>query len=104
MSVAWQRGESAGAHLAATRRVGQRAGASEGALGNPDQSSAVNAVCGWFGPSDFLRMNDSPGCRATVRIPRSQKLIGAPQSRHGLIWLHARTPLPMSEKEPHRSC
>ncbi len=28
---------------------------------NADQSSRPDAVCNWFGPSDFLRMNDFPG-------------------------------------------
>lgn len=28
---------------------------------NQEQSSRVQAVCDWFGPTDFLRMNDFPG-------------------------------------------
>ncbi len=84
--AAW--GESAGAHLAALLGVSAACRSLEGALGNPDQSSAVNAVCSWFGPSDFLRMNDSPGVQDhNAPIPRSQKLIGAPliQTRPDLV-------------------
>lgn len=54
--AAW--GNSAGGHLAAL------AGTSEGVreledptLGNPDQSSRVQAVVDWYGPIDFLQMD-----------------------------------------------
>ena len=51
---AW--GASAGGHLVAM--LGLTAGneALEGNLGNPDQSSAVQAVVDWFGPTDFLTL------------------------------------------------
>jgi acetyl esterase/lipase len=52
-------GGSAGGYMAAM------AGVSEGvpeledlSLGNPDQSSSVQAVIDWFGPTDFLKMDD----------------------------------------------
>ena len=52
-------GGSAGGYLAAM------AGVSEGiteledmSLGNPEQSSAVQAVVDWFGPTDFLKMDE----------------------------------------------
>jgi len=83
--AAW--GESAGAHLAALLGVSAGVPELEGALGNPDQSSAVNAVCSWFGPSDFLRMNDSPGVQGhnAPDSPESE-LIGAPiQTRPDLV-------------------
>ncbi len=42
-------------------------------------SSTVQAVCNWFGPSDFLRMNDFPGVmdHNASNSPESQ-FIGAP--------------------------
>jgi acetyl esterase/lipase len=70
-------GPSAGGHLAAL--VGTSGGVKdlEGTGGWADQSSRVQAVVDWFGPTDFLQMgrnkieHDSPGS------PESQ-LIGGP--------------------------
>ncbi|MBZ0286411.1 MAG: alpha/beta hydrolase [Anaerolineae bacterium] len=55
---AW--GASAGAHLAVL--LGTSAGVPEleGDGGWAGYSSAVQAVCDWFGPTDFLRMSDFP--------------------------------------------
>ena len=83
--AAW--GESAGAHLASL--LGASAGVAdlEGELGCQEQSSAVTAVCSWFGPSDFLRMNDGPGemDHDAADSPESQ-LVGAPiQVRPDLV-------------------
>jgi acetyl esterase/lipase len=73
---AW--GSSAGGHLAALL------GTSDGVRdlepeGNPVYSSRVQAVCDWFGPTDFLRMND---VRGTINhdAPDSpeSRLIGGP--------------------------
>lgn len=55
--AAW--GGSAGGHLASM--LGTSAGVEklEGvALGNTDESSHVQAVVNWFGPTDFLKMDD----------------------------------------------
>ncbi len=65
---AW--GPSAGGHLVALlgtsadlfrHRVGNTAMDLEGEVGgNTQYSSTVQAVCDYFGPTDFLRMNDFP--------------------------------------------
>jgi acetyl esterase/lipase len=55
--AAW--GASAGAYLAAM--LGTSAGVSELedlSLGNPEQPSHVQAVVAWFGPTDFLKMDE----------------------------------------------
>ncbi len=55
--AAW--GGSAGAYLAAM--LGTSAGVSEledPSLGNPEQPSHVQAVVAWFGPTDFLKMDE----------------------------------------------
>lgn len=52
---AW--GSSAGGHLVAL--LGTSAGVKEFEVGEHlEQSSAVQAVCDWFGPTDFLRMTE----------------------------------------------
>lgn len=88
---AW--GSSAGANLAALLGTSWGVPALEGAaLGNADQSSCVQAVVDWFGPTDFLQMDaqlrDAP-CPAQDNhdAPDSPEslLIGAPiQSRPDL--------------------
>ena len=55
---AW--GTSAGAHLAALLGASASVLELEGTGGWPDYSSAVQAVCDWFGPTDFLRMSAFP--------------------------------------------
>lgn len=52
-------------------------------LGNAEQSSCVQAVVDWFGPIDFLKMQEQlteAGCSATTNEAGSpeSKLIGAP--------------------------
>jgi acetyl esterase/lipase len=82
---AW--GASAGGHLVALLGVSAGVPELEGDLGNLDRSSAVDAVCDWFGPSDFLHMNDRPGAmdHDAPDSPESQ-LIGAPiRSRPDLV-------------------
>ena len=54
---AW--GSSAGGHLAAL--LGSGGSLHEGGLSAEDAKADVQAVCDWFGPTDFLRMNDEPG-------------------------------------------
>ena len=55
---AW--GPSAGGHLAALLGTSADAPELEGECGTPGQSSAVQAVCDWFGPSDLSRMSEHP--------------------------------------------
>jgi len=87
---AW--GSSAGGNLVALLGTSAGVPALEGAeLGNPDQSSRVQAVVDWFGPTDFLLMDQQ-----FAGIPESQThdapdspeslLVGAPiQSRPDLV-------------------
>ena len=74
---AW--GSSAGGHLVALLGTSGGVPELEGSGGNPEQSSRVQAVCDWFGPSDFLRMDDYPGAMAhdAPDSPESQ-LVGGP--------------------------
>lgn len=79
---AW--GASAGGNLVSL--LGTTCGVAEleGAdLGNADQSSCVQAVVDWFGPIDFLKMQEqltAAGCSASTDDASSpeSKLIGAP--------------------------
>ena len=87
---AW--GSSAGGNLVALLGTSADVPALEGAdLGNPDQSSRVQAVVDWFGPTNFLLMDQQ-----FTGIPESQThdapdspeslLVGAPiQSRPDLV-------------------
>ncbi|WP_097653120.1 alpha/beta hydrolase [Candidatus Chloroploca asiatica] len=79
---AW--GASAGGNLAALLGTSCDAAALEGAeLGNADQSSCVQAVVDWFGPTDFLQMDTQfagtscPQTHDEANSPESQ-LLGAP--------------------------
>ncbi len=75
--VAW--GSSAGGHLAAL--VGTSGGVKEleGAVNDLKESSRVQAVIDWFGPTDLLRMNETESDRRHD-APNSaeSKLIGGP--------------------------
>lgn len=53
-------GRSAGGHLAALLGTTDRVKELEGKGGWETFSSRVQAVCDWFGPTDFLRINDGP--------------------------------------------
>lgn len=80
---AW--GTSAGAHLAAL--LGTSAGVPEleGEGGWAGTSSAVQAVCDWYGPSDFMHMGDYPDqIDLDHNAPDSPEslLIGAPILEH----------------------
>ena len=71
-------GASAGGHLVAL--LGTAGDKSEWEQGDHlEQSSRIQAVCDWFGPSDFLRMDDTSGTKDhdASDSPESQ-LIGAP--------------------------
>lgn len=75
-------GASAGGHLAALLGTSGDVRQLEGELGNLDQSSRVQAVCDFFGPTDFLQMDDHapPGARLRHNAPDSPEslLIGGP--------------------------
>lgn len=77
-------GQSAGGNLAALLGTSCGAAEIEGAdLGNADQSSCVQAVVDWFGPTDFLQMDKQfagtscPANHDDASSPESQ-LVGAP--------------------------
>ena len=79
-------GSSAGGHLVALLGTAGDVAELEGKSGNLDQSSRVQAVCDFFGPTDFLRMDaDSlPGGRIihnAADSPESQ-LVGGPIQAH----------------------
>ncbi|MDG2014222.1 MAG: alpha/beta hydrolase [Pirellulaceae bacterium] len=77
---AW--GSSAGGHLVALLGTSGDVLELEGELGNLDVSSRVQAVCDWFGPTDFLEMNRQAGKDGKIdhdaaNSPESL-LVGAP--------------------------
>ena len=74
---AW--GPSAGGHLVALLGTSSDVADLEGTIGVTGVSSRVQAVCDWYGPTDFLRMNDVAGSidHDAVDSPESQ-LIGVP--------------------------
>lgn len=65
-------GSSAGGHLVALMGTSNGVADLEGSLGNPEQSSDVQAVVDWFGPTDFLTV----GSKET----RTHLLGGDPQT------------------------
>jgi acetyl esterase/lipase len=75
--AAW--GASAGGHLAAMLGTTGEVKELEGEGEHLEYTSRVQAVCDFFGPSDFLRMNDVPGTmdHDAADSPESQ-LIGGP--------------------------
>lgn len=79
---AW--GASAGGNLASLLGTTGGVAELEGAeLGHADQSSRVQAVVDWFGPIDFLKMQEQagPGSRAAITNDASSpesRLLGAP--------------------------
>ena len=75
-------GSSAGGHLVAL--LGTSAGQDEWEKGDHlDHSSQVQAVCDWYGPTDFLRMDDQTGgmIHLSADSPESQ-LIGGDISNY----------------------
>jgi acetyl esterase/lipase len=75
-------GSSAGGHLVALMGTSGDVKELEGDEGNLDQSSRVQAVCDWFGPTDFLQMAahmlpDAKMPHDTADSPES-KLVGGP--------------------------
>jgi acetyl esterase/lipase len=78
---AW--GPSAGGHLVAMLGVSDGVSELEGDGGWSGISSGVQAVCDWFGPTDFLQMN-SAGSSQDHDSPDSpeSELIGGPIQAH----------------------
>lgn len=72
-------GPSAGGHLVALLGTSGGVKELEGDLGNADESSAVQAVVDFFGPTDMLQMSKPPG-QAHHDAPDSpeSQLIGGP--------------------------
>lgn len=76
--AAW--GGSAGGHLSAL--LGTSADVSELedlSLGNADQSSRVQAVVDWFGPTDFLKMDEQLK-ESKVKDPQKHSVADSPES------------------------
>ena len=81
---AW--GSSAGGHLVAL--LGTSGWVDSWEVGdNLHQTSCVQAVCDWFGPTDFLRMNDVPGeiDHDAFNSPESQLIGGLIQENKGKV-------------------
>jgi acetyl esterase/lipase len=76
-------GSSAGGHLVSMLGTTSDVDDFETHPVSKKASSQVQAVCNWFGPSDFLRMNDFPG-RIDHDAPDSpeSRFIGAPIQEH----------------------
>jgi acetyl esterase/lipase len=79
-------GSSAGGHLVALLGTSGDVKDLEGDGGNPGVSSRVQAVCDWFGPTDFSKMVEQaiPGTkidRTTANCPEAQ-LIGGRLADH----------------------
>jgi acetyl esterase/lipase len=74
---AW--GASAGGHLVALLGTTGDVKELEGDLGNAGQSSRVQAVCDWFGPTDFTKIGEFPS-QIKHYAPDSPeaKLLGGP--------------------------
>ncbi len=69
-------GSSAGGHLMALVGTSGDVAELEGDLGNHDQSSHVQAVCDWFGPTNLLLMNKQSGDFGTM----NHDAAGSPES------------------------
>ncbi len=79
MIAAW--GGSAGGHLSAmTGTSGGIESLEDLSLGNPEQSSRIQAVVNWFGPTDFLRMDEHLEASG-VPDPMVHSVEDSPESR-----------------------
>jgi acetyl esterase/lipase len=79
-------GPSAGGHLAAL--LGTSGHQKEWDVGELlEFSSAVQAVCDWFGPTDFLRMDDQPGAMVhlSANSPESRLIGGDVREQPGRV-------------------
>jgi acetyl esterase/lipase len=72
-------GPSAGGHLAALVGTSGDVKELEGSGGWPEQSSRVQAVVDWFGPTDFLKMGRNKIDHDAANSPESQLIGGAIQ-------------------------
>jgi acetyl esterase/lipase len=73
-------GGSAGGHLSAmTGTSGDVKELEDLSLGNPSQSSRVQAVVDWFGPTDFLKM-DEQLTQGKVKNPQIHLVPNSPES------------------------
>jgi acetyl esterase/lipase len=76
-------GSSAGGHLVALLGTSGGVKALEGHGGWANYSSRVNAVADWFGPTNFLRMDDFPcAIRHNDASSPESRLIGGPIQEH----------------------
>lgn len=97
-------GESAGGHLAALLGVTGDEPEWEGTMyhpAHPEQSSAVQAVCDWFGPTDICHWDDMkpPGKKAADDGPIA-RMLGAPIR---MVPDHARRASPIHHVSRERS-
>lgn len=77
--AAW--GGSAGGHLSAIAgTTGNVKELEDMSLGNSDQSSSVQAVVDWFGPTDFLKM-DEHAKESKVSNPQIHSIPDSPESQ-----------------------
>jgi acetyl esterase/lipase len=72
-------GGSAGGHLASLIGATKGMPASDGGLEPLGPPVDVEAVCSWYGPTDFLRMDDRPGAMVHLAADSPEsRLLGAP--------------------------
>lgn len=77
--AAW--GGSAGGHLASMLGTsGDVAELEDLSLGNPEHSSRIHAVVNWFGPTNFLKMDEQLE-ESGVPDPMIHSIPGAPESK-----------------------
>jgi acetyl esterase/lipase len=78
--AAW--GESAGGNLVALLGTSgdQTSVLDDPALGNPDVSSAVQAVVDWYGPTDFLQMDTQAASGGGCTSPQTHDPSSSPES------------------------
>lgn len=94
-------GDSAGAYLAVLAGTSCGVKALEGGLGNPEQSSCVQAVVDWYGPVNFKSMVAQQGKAQAAPDAPEGKLLGCDLSKcpqellsqaNPLTYISAKTP------------
>lgn len=78
-------GGSAGGHLAMCVGTMPKSPQNEGDGGNPELSSAVQAVVDWYGPADFTQ----PAINSAASLKLSEGLIGVPYATNPDLWKSA---------------